>query len=1063
MRNLTLVSYIQVLLCFVVLSTATAFNDVDDAQPISRGRKRNVQQQQQPSQSALLPPQPQGNANVAPLLLDNVEILSNIKGREVVRSNFADSYSDGNACYCTISTFDHGIGDVVVDTPFGMRTVRQVCALLGDGPNGRNSRPLYNDIQCGNGPPNNVGDEQDCPGRVEYGSAGCPFIGPKWNFTSLLLTPNTSPIGDNKKISKPTLMTAMTPTVVPTKVLANTPTSAPIKDPVKAPVKAPLMTSTDEPNNLITDEPTNMGSSANTPTLSNAPMTTTTSIMATPTELPSNWITLLPSSIVMTEVPTSLSLNKMTETPTALSLGMMTDTPSNVVEVPTQYPIENDDVIKTPTMPPSNDPTAATIPVPTLPERRATIQNLVLYDTTTSPATKIDNLQRKGTIFDLTKIGKQLTIVAEVDNDVNNYLVFTFDSNFTNIEYRPYYTLNGNDGLYFNSFRPLVTIGMHTVTASLYDARTNSLVSSRSYELTIVDTSSSSNPMGPFVGFDLIDCTDYVQQTLPSIIDLDVLGTSLSINAITESTGTVHAVTFWFDNAYVRKERNLPWALGGNKRTKFRPSPLLTQPGRHTITAVAVGFENEILGVFSATFRVAESTAPTKTPTPTTATTSQSPIPTIPVPTYLPTLPPINGETLDPTSTRDPTGIQNPTPSSQPIQTPSRTSSSPSTVIVEQTIAPTQSVVLSTVFPSLSGSSTTNEPTSITLLLPTTIPSMRFDTKEPVPARTSFPIPTIEPSVSPTLSSVIIPNTEKPVSSPDATAVPSSDAFETVFPTMEPPVVTSVRPTVATLGQTITPTAVTLTPTLEPEGDSTLEPTVEPTAVTLLPTLERTVKPTDITLFPTSGSTGQLTGIPTLKLNKAPRQAPVPFPKSAPVAIPAPVVRPLAPISMPGGAVISGELRKWHKVTLQLTGPFASETDPDVNPFLDYRLDVTFTHQSTKSQFVVPGYFAADGNAAETSSDSGSKWHCHFAPDTVGIWNYTINFVQGKNVAVNTGGTPTSFHGTSGSFDVATSNKSGRDNRGKGRLRYVGDHHLQFAEGEWFLKAGADRYVVPFI
>jgi hypothetical protein len=33
----------------------------------------------------------------------------------------------------------------------------------------------------------------------------------------------------------------------------------------------------------------------------------------------------------------------------------------------------------------------------------------------------------------------------------------------------------------------------------------------------------------------------------------------------------------------------------------------------------------------------------------------------------------------------------------------------------------------------------------------------------------------------------------------------------------------------------------------------------------------------------------------------------------------------------------------------------------------------------------------------------------------------------------------------------------GRDHRGKGRLQYVGEHHLRFAEtGEWFLKAGAD-------
>ena len=41
------------------------------------------------------------------------------------------------------------------------------------------------------------------------------------------------------------------------------------------------------------------------------------------------------------------------------------------------------------------------------------------------------------------------------------------------------------------------------------------------------------------------------------------------------------------------------------------------------------------------------------------------------------------------------------------------------------------------------------------------------------------------------------------------------------------------------------------------------------------------------------------------------------------------------------GAKISGELKKWHKVTIQFEGPECSETG-DVNPFMDYRLNVTF-------------------------------------------------------------------------------------------------------------------------
>jgi hypothetical protein len=48
-------------------------------------------------------------------------------------------------------------------------------------------------------------------------------------------------------------------------------------------------------------------------------------------------------------------------------------------------------------------------------------------------------------------------------------------------------------------------------------------------------------------------------------------------------------------------------------------------------------------------------------------------------------------------------------------------------------------------------------------------------------------------------------------------------------------------------------------------------------------------------------------------------------------------------------------------------------------------------------------------------------------------------------------------HGQTGSFLVLPTNKKGRDHRGKGRLSYVGKHHLQFGEkGEYFLKAGVD-------
>ena len=57
---------------------------------------------------------------------------------------------------------------------------------MGNGP-GRAGNPIYNDVQCGNGPANSAGDEDydQCPGRVDRGAAGCSIIGPKWDLQSV--------------------------------------------------------------------------------------------------------------------------------------------------------------------------------------------------------------------------------------------------------------------------------------------------------------------------------------------------------------------------------------------------------------------------------------------------------------------------------------------------------------------------------------------------------------------------------------------------------------------------------------------------------------------------------------------------------------------------------------------------------------------------------------------------------------------------------------------------------------------------------------------------------------
>ncbi len=159
-----------------------------------------------------------------------------------------------------------------------------------------------------------------------------------------------------------------------------------------------------------------------------------------------------------------------------------------------------------------------------------------------------------------------------------------------------------------------------------------------------------------------------------------------------------------------------------------------------------------------------------------------------------------------------------------------------------------------------------------------------------------------------------------------------------------------------------------------------------------------------------------------------------------------------------GDVALRGERKQWHKLTVELTGPAASESDTAPNPFSDYSFEVTFTHASGAPRYVVPGYFAADGNAANTGAKTGHVWRVHFAPDRTGEWRYRVTFTRGRDAAIDRSGAPFApFDGREGSFVTESSDKTGRDFRAHGRLEYVGRHHLRFAgSSEYFLKAGPD-------
>ncbi|WP_194768844.1 Calx-beta domain-containing protein, partial [Tamlana sp. I1] len=160
---------------------------------------------------------------------------------------------------------------------------------------------------------------------------------------------------------------------------------------------------------------------------------------------------------------------------------------------------------------------------------------------------------------------------------------------------------------------------------------------------------------------------------------------------------------------------------------------------------------------------------------------------------------------------------------------------------------------------------------------------------------------------------------------------------------------------------------------------------------------------------------------------------------------------------------VTGELKKWHKITIEFTDDETYSETGTPNPFLDRRLNVTFNHAGSGKSYIVPGYFAADANAAETSATSGNKWLVHFAPDEEGAWTFSASFREGNNVAVaypssaSDGSASTGIDGQSGTLKITATDKVLPDNRAKGRLIYDGTRYPKFSEtGEYFIKAGPD-------
>src|SRR5262245_3166472 len=160
---------------------------------------------------------------------------------------------------------------------------------------------------------------------------------------------------------------------------------------------------------------------------------------------------------------------------------------------------------------------------------------------------------------------------------------------------------------------------------------------------------------------------------------------------------------------------------------------------------------------------------------------------------------------------------------------------------------------------------------------------------------------------------------------------------------------------------------------------------------------------------------------------------------------------------------LEGSRKKWHPLTLTFETEFQIDEivhAAGANPFLDFSLTVTFSHPASGATYAVPGFFAADGDAADTGATAGNRWRVMFAPDRSGRWVWRAAFRRGPGIALDStsSGEPAdpSVDGASGAFQVEESDPSAPGFLANGRLEHVDEHYWRFAEsGEYFLKSGA--------
>jgi len=151
---------------------------------------------------------------------------------------------------------------------------------------------------------------------------------------------------------------------------------------------------------------------------------------------------------------------------------------------------------------------------------------------------------------------------------------------------------------------------------------------------------------------------------------------------------------------------------------------------------------------------------------------------------------------------------------------------------------------------------------------------------------------------------------------------------------------------------------------------------------------------------------------------------------------------------------VQGTAKVWQSVTLAFNGPECIQTGKNPNPFLDLRLDVTFTKDN--KSYVVPGYFDTDGEGGTR----GNIWKVKFTPDEAGTWDYTVSFRSESDIAVSTtpGKSAGFMDGHTGSISIAGPDTDAPGFLSKGRLVCeVGSWYPKtLGDNKYWIKGGCD-------